>query len=179
MLILVSLVSKNFNHNTGKLAEYYMFIKIFIHVFWGKMNKCQTIHSLKTWFLFLVVLVAEVTQPSLGVGYEIGRAVALGKVIICLFRPDSGKSKILRTLLKNCHLNFRTLWILWVAGKFYLFTTDLLELNFQNYFKTICIDILRKITILFEPCCIERIFFCRNISNDFGGCWRKILCLQL
>ncbi|XP_011447035.3 putative 2'-deoxynucleoside 5'-phosphate N-hydrolase 1 [Magallana gigas] len=37
------------------------------------------------------VLVAEVTQPSLGVGYEIGRAVALGKVIICLFRPDSGK----------------------------------------------------------------------------------------
>lgn len=64
------------------------------------MNKCQTIHSLKTWFLFLVVLVAEVTQPSLGVGYEIGRAVALGKVIICLFRPDSGKSKILRTLKK-------------------------------------------------------------------------------
>lgn len=37
------------------------------------------------------VLVAEVTQPSLGVGYEIGRAVALSKVIICLFRPDSGK----------------------------------------------------------------------------------------
>lgn len=67
------------------------------------------IHALKTCFLFLVVLVAEVTQPSLGVGYEIGRAVALGKVIICLFRPDSGKSKILRTLLKNCHLNFRTL----------------------------------------------------------------------
>lgn len=30
---LVSLVIKNFNHNTGKLAEYYMFIKIFIHVF--------------------------------------------------------------------------------------------------------------------------------------------------
>lgn len=110
--VLVSLVIKNFNHNTGKLAEFYMFIKIFIHVFWGKMNKCQTIHALKTWFLFLVVLVAEVTQPSLGVGYEIGRAVALGKVIICLFRPDSGKSKILRTLLKNCHLNFRTLWIL-------------------------------------------------------------------
>lgn len=38
------------------------------------------------------VIVAEVTQPSLGVGYEIGRAVALGKLIICLFRPDSGKN---------------------------------------------------------------------------------------
>lgn len=38
------------------------------------------------------VLVAEVTQPSLGVGYEIGRAVTLGKKILCLFRPDSGKN---------------------------------------------------------------------------------------
>lgn len=58
-------------------------------------------HLKLLFLLFLVVLVAEVTQPSLGVGYEIGRAVALGKVIICLFRPDSGKSKILRTLLKT------------------------------------------------------------------------------
>lgn len=37
------------------------------------------------------VLVAEVTQPSLGVGYEIGRAVAMNKKILCLFRPTSGK----------------------------------------------------------------------------------------
>lgn len=37
-------------------------------------------------------LVAEVTQPSHGVGYEIGRAVDLKKNILCLFRPDSGKS---------------------------------------------------------------------------------------
>jgi len=36
-------------------------------------------------------LVAEVTQPSLGVGYEIGRAVENKKKILCLFRPDSGK----------------------------------------------------------------------------------------
>ncbi|CAG2193379.1 DNPH1 [Mytilus edulis] len=36
-------------------------------------------------------LVAEVTQPSLGVGYEIGRAVDLKKTILCLFRPQSGK----------------------------------------------------------------------------------------
>ncbi|PVD19053.1 hypothetical protein C0Q70_21612 [Pomacea canaliculata] len=38
------------------------------------------------------VLVAECTQPSLGVGYEIGQAFALNKKILCLFRPDSGKS---------------------------------------------------------------------------------------
>ncbi|XP_065833444.1 5-hydroxymethyl-dUMP N-hydrolase-like [Oscarella lobularis] len=37
-------------------------------------------------------LIAEVTQPSLGVGYEIGRAVAMNKPVLCLFRPSSGKS---------------------------------------------------------------------------------------
>uniref|UniRef100_UPI00358E26C6 5-hydroxymethyl-dUMP N-hydrolase isoform X1 n=1 Tax=Myxine glutinosa TaxID=7769 RepID=UPI00358E26C6 len=36
------------------------------------------------------VVVAEVTQPSLGVGYEIGRAVAMKKPILCLFRPETG-----------------------------------------------------------------------------------------
>ncbi|XP_054456623.1 2'-deoxynucleoside 5'-phosphate N-hydrolase 1-like isoform X2 [Anoplopoma fimbria] len=38
------------------------------------------------------VVVAEVTQPSLGVGYELGRAVAMEKKIFCLFRPASGRS---------------------------------------------------------------------------------------
>ncbi|KAG2467456.1 2'-deoxynucleoside 5'-phosphate N-hydrolase 1 isoform X2 [Polypterus senegalus] len=37
------------------------------------------------------VIVAEVTQPSLGVGYELGRAVAMNKRILCLFRPSSGR----------------------------------------------------------------------------------------
>ena len=37
------------------------------------------------------VLVAEVTAPSLGVGYEIGRAVEWGKPVICLYRPSNGK----------------------------------------------------------------------------------------
>ncbi|CAD7691921.1 unnamed protein product [Nyctereutes procyonoides] len=38
------------------------------------------------------VLVAEVTQPSLGVGYEQDQAVALNKRILCLFRPQSGRT---------------------------------------------------------------------------------------
>lgn len=46
----------------------------------------------------MVVIVAEVTQKSLGVGYEIGRAVALNKLVICLFRSDSEKSKILKII---------------------------------------------------------------------------------
>ncbi|OCT79623.1 hypothetical protein XELAEV_18026431mg [Xenopus laevis] len=39
------------------------------------------------------VVVAEVTQPSLGVGYEIGRAVDMNKRILCLFRPSSGRGQ--------------------------------------------------------------------------------------
>lgn len=31
---------------------------------------------------------AEVTTPSLGVGYELGRAVAWEKPVLCLYRPD-------------------------------------------------------------------------------------------
>ena len=37
------------------------------------------------------VVVAEVTVPSLGVGYEIGRAEMLGKPVICLFREEQGR----------------------------------------------------------------------------------------
>lgn len=40
------------------------------------------------------VVVAEVTQPSLGVGYELGRAVTMGKKIFCLFRPSSGRREV-------------------------------------------------------------------------------------
>nr|XP_031544205.1 2'-deoxynucleoside 5'-phosphate N-hydrolase 1 [Vicugna pacos] len=43
------------------------------------------------WLQQADVVVAEVTQPSLGVGYELGRAVALSKRILCLFRPQSGR----------------------------------------------------------------------------------------
>ena len=37
------------------------------------------------------VVVAEVTVASLGVGYEIGRAVAMGKRVLCLYRPQEGR----------------------------------------------------------------------------------------
>jgi nucleoside 2-deoxyribosyltransferase len=36
------------------------------------------------------LLVAEVTIPSLGVGYEIGRAIEIGKPVLCLFKKGSG-----------------------------------------------------------------------------------------
>lgn len=37
------------------------------------------------------VVVAEVTQPSLGVGYELGLAESLGKQVLCLHRPVTGR----------------------------------------------------------------------------------------
>lgn len=46
------------------------------------------------------VIVAEVTTVSMGVGYEIGRAVESGKKVLCLFRPDSGKN--LSAMISGC-----------------------------------------------------------------------------
>lgn len=43
------------------------------------------------WVFDAHVLVAEVTTPSLGVWYEIGRAVEQGKHILCLYRPIEWK----------------------------------------------------------------------------------------
>ncbi len=37
------------------------------------------------------VLVAEVSTPSLGVGYEIGRAEEMGKPILCLYRSAANR----------------------------------------------------------------------------------------
>lgn len=36
-------------------------------------------------------VIAEVTNPSLGVGYEIAAAEKMGKPILCLYRPVGGK----------------------------------------------------------------------------------------
>ena len=43
------------------------------------------------WLRQADVLVAEVTTPSLGVGYEIGRAVEWGTRVMCLYRPSEGR----------------------------------------------------------------------------------------
>ena len=37
------------------------------------------------------LVVAEVTNPSLGVGYEIGRAVENSKKVICIYREIENK----------------------------------------------------------------------------------------
>ena len=41
------------------------------------------------WLLDSDIIIAEVTNPSLGVGYEIGRAIENNKKIICLYRKNN------------------------------------------------------------------------------------------
>ncbi|XP_032220735.2 putative 2'-deoxynucleoside 5'-phosphate N-hydrolase 1 [Nematostella vectensis] len=43
------------------------------------------------WLFSSDAVVAEVTQPSLGVGYELGRALEHKKNVLCLYRPQPGK----------------------------------------------------------------------------------------
>ncbi|MFT4759077.1 MAG: nucleoside 2-deoxyribosyltransferase [Paraglaciecola sp.] len=43
------------------------------------------------WLRSSEIIVAEVTTPSLGVGYELGIAEALGKKVVCLYRETKGK----------------------------------------------------------------------------------------
>ncbi len=63
------------------------------------------------WLKTADVLIAEVTTVSMGVGYEIGRAVEAGKPVLCLFRPDSGKN--LSAMIAGCSslklLNYESL----------------------------------------------------------------------
>ena len=52
------------------------------------------------WLLSSEVIVAEVTTPSLGVGYEIGRAIEHKKNTLCLYRPQEGRS--LSSMISGC-----------------------------------------------------------------------------
>jgi nucleoside 2-deoxyribosyltransferase len=52
------------------------------------------------WLQSADILVAEVTTVSMGVGYEIGRAVESGKKVLCLFRPESDKN--LSAMIAGC-----------------------------------------------------------------------------
>ena len=62
------------------------------------------------WLSQCHVVVAEVTQPSLGVGFEIARAITLNKPVLCLFRPSSGYRK------KNIGYSTRKLFCLGLSA---------------------------------------------------------------
>lgn len=52
------------------------------------------------WLLSCDAVVAEVTTVSMGVGYELGQAVAKGKKVLCLYRPHNGRH--LSAMIAGC-----------------------------------------------------------------------------
>lgn len=53
------------------------------------------------WLQSSDAIIAEVTTVSMGVGYEIGRAVESQKKVLCLFRPANGKN--LSAMIAGCN----------------------------------------------------------------------------
>ncbi len=58
------------------------------------------------WLHEMDVLVAEVTQTSLGVGYELGIAEKLGKHVLCLHRRD-GEKPLSLMVIGNKHFDVK------------------------------------------------------------------------
>jgi hypothetical protein len=59
----------------------------------GESGSNQEVHDRDlAWLKEADCLVAEVTTPSLGVGYEIAAAIGWDKSILCLFRPGDGRA---------------------------------------------------------------------------------------
>ena len=67
----------------------------------GEVDKApEVVHERNVnWLKEADVVVAEVTVKSLGVGYELGLAVAWKKKILCLFREEEIK---LTNMIKGC-----------------------------------------------------------------------------
>jgi hypothetical protein len=66
-----------------------------------KLNDTEILERDMQWLSQAHVVVAEVTQPSLGVGFEIARAVTLNKPVLCLFRPSSGHRMTIFLIFEN------------------------------------------------------------------------------
>lgn len=59
-----------------------------------------------SWINECDILIAEVTVPSLGVGYEIGYAESLNKRIICLYQNDESISAMIKGNNPITHISY-------------------------------------------------------------------------
>lgn len=68
----------------------------------GEVNRDdRAIHDRDlNWIREADLVVAEVSTPSLGVGYEIGKATEWGKAVLCLHRPTDGRA--LSAMVAGC-----------------------------------------------------------------------------
>jgi nucleoside 2-deoxyribosyltransferase len=72
---------------------------------WERENPPSSIYERDmAWVRDSEALIAEVSTPSLGVGYEIATALHLGKPVLCLYRQGSTLSKM---ILGNSEPNIR------------------------------------------------------------------------
>jgi hypothetical protein len=68
----------------------------------GEAGSAREIHDRDLdWLRSSDFIVAEVTTPSLGVGYEIARATEWGKKVLCLFRRKND-IKALSAMIAGC-----------------------------------------------------------------------------
>ena len=58
------------------------------------------------WLESADAVIAEVTNPSLGVGYELGVAEKLGKPVLCLYKDSNDKTKL--SAMVSGNQKFRT-----------------------------------------------------------------------
>lgn len=74
------------------------------HIGWKTIDTSltdQEVHDRDVrWVKESDIVIAEVTVPSLGVGYEIGRAIDMNKPIICLYRSINGK--VTSAMISGC-----------------------------------------------------------------------------
>lgn len=61
----------------------------------GRVSPREVYERDVQWIAAADVLIAEVSVPSHGVGYEIGRALDLGKPVLCLAQHDRKVSKMI------------------------------------------------------------------------------------
>ena len=64
----------------------------YLSALWEKMSSREIHDRDIAWIVEADVVIADVTVTSLGVGYELGRAVELHKPILCLYKSEAGKS---------------------------------------------------------------------------------------
>lgn len=70
----------------------------------ARMGACETYERDVAWVRSCDVIVAEVSTPSHGVGYEIALGCELGKPVLCLYQEGKRVSKM---LTGNTHAGFQ------------------------------------------------------------------------
>jgi nucleoside 2-deoxyribosyltransferase len=87
--IIAALLSDGHEVPTAHLADSR------VNLFEGQVPAGEVYERDTTWICECEVLVAEISTPSHGVGYEVAYALNLGKPVLCVFQVGESISKML------------------------------------------------------------------------------------